>query len=243
VTARRARYGALAALLAAVVATGAWSAAARPAGLPPATHQCDKIKGCETVTGPWVAVPPQGEVGFLLECQNRAGVIAGVDVLSSSHNVSVSWDGKPGTPIRAGTSTGGWLFFRAVSTDGRWQLFQPYLGCIPPPKTGARSTLSALITRPTTTLDRWKTNARVSPGAKTVAATACGKKTEHLIGGWQAIAFQPFNPAAAPDPNLAAKVHVVLTVGDTRATAAISAARGLPLIAAPQVQVGAVCAA
>jgi hypothetical protein len=238
----RARNGVLAAMLAALVVTAAWSSAARPAGLPPVTHECTKIKGCETVTGPWVAVPPDGEVGFLLECPNRAGVIAGVDVLSSSRNVSVSWDGKPGTPIRAGTSTGGWLFFRAVSTDGRPQVFQPFLGCVPPPKTGARSTLSASITRPTPTLDRWKTNVRVAPGRKILAATACGKKGEHLIGGWSATAFQPYNATVSPDPALASKIHVVLTVGDTRAAAGVLTDKGLPLGTFPEVQVGAVCA-
>jgi hypothetical protein len=224
----------LAALAVASVGAGAASAA-------PPTEQCKKIRGCVTVTGPWVSVPPSGEATFLLECPKRQGVVAGVDTLSSSKNVSVSWDAKPGTPIRAGTTTASWLFFRAVSTDSRAQVFQPFLGCIPPPKTGARSTLAArAVVKPANKLDRWMTFVKLRAGKTVTASRACGKKGEHLVGGWQAIAFDTLN--VPPDPELAAKVHVELTVGDARVVASVRTAAGMPQSAFPEVQVGAVCA-
>jgi hypothetical protein len=230
---------ALVALAAAVAAGAAWAAAPRPAAAPPTTNQCTKIKGCVTVTGPWVAVGPDGEADFLLECPKRAGVIAGVDALSDSKAVVVSWDAKLGTPIRAGTSTGSWLFFRAYATDAQRHVFQPYIGCIPPPKVGARSTLA--VVKPTKTIDRWKVNVHVRPGATKVVATVCGKKGEHLVGGWQSTAFDTLSATSAPDPELASKIHVALTVGDARVTASIRVERGVPVTAYPEVQVGAVC--
>jgi hypothetical protein len=223
----------------AAVAVGAGLVASSAAA--PPTNQCKKIKGCVTVTGPWVSVPPEGEATFLLECPKRQGVIAGVDALSSSKKVAVSWDAKPGTPIRAGTSTGPWLFFRAVSTDNQRQVFQPFLGCIPPPKVGARSTLSArAVVKPANKIDRWKSFVKLQAGKTVTGSRTCGKKGEHLVGGWQAIAFDTLNQP--PNPELAAKVNVELTVGDARVVASVRTDKGMPQFAFPEVQVGAVCA-
>jgi hypothetical protein len=237
----RLRAAALA-FLAAVLAAAVAGAAAWSAPKPPTTNQCTKIKGCVTVTGPWVAVGPDGETDFLLECPKRAGVIAGVDVLSDSKAVVVSWDGKPGTPIRAGTSTGSWLFFRGIVTDGGRHVFQPYLGCIPPPKVGARSTLSArAVVKPSNKIDRWKVNVPVKAGTTKIAATTCGKKGERLVSGWESTAFNTLSATTAPDPELASLIHVTLVVGDTRVVATIKTDKGLSVTAYPEVQVGAVC--
>jgi hypothetical protein len=221
----------------AAMAAGAAAVAASTA--PPATTQCKKIKGCVTVQGPWVAVPAHGEVSFLLECPKRQGVIAGFDALASSPAVRVSWDGKLGTPVRAGTSTESTAFFRAASADGRAGVFQPFLGCIPPPKTGARSTLSARVTKPGAPLDRWKTTVTLKPGKHQKASRGCGKKGERLVGGWQAVVFN--TSSTAPDPALADLVHVELTVGDRRVLASIRTDAEMPPAALAQVQVGAVC--
>jgi hypothetical protein len=227
--------------LALVVALAAAASLAGSSAAAPPTTQCKKIKGCVTVTGPWVSIPAQGEVTFLLQCPKRQGVVAGVDALSSSKHVSVSWDAKPGTPIRAGTSTGSWLFFRALSTDNSTQVFQPFLGCIPPPKVGARSTLSArAVVKPSNKIDRWMTYVKLKAGKTVTGSRTCGKKGERLIGGWQAIAFDTLNQP--PNPELAAKIHVELTVGDVRVVASIRTDKGMPDSAFPEVQVGAVCA-
>jgi len=232
----------LTAVLVAVTTTAALAVGlvASSSAAPP-TNQCKKIRGCVTVTGPWVAVPPEGEATFLLECPKRQGVIAGVDALSSSKQLSVTWDAKPGTPIRAGTTTGPWLLFRALSTDNSRQVFQPFLGCIPPPKVGARSTLSArAVVKPNNKIDLWKSFVKLQAGKTVTGSRTCGKKGEHLVGGWQAIAFDTLNQP--PNPELAAKVHVELTVGDARVVASVKTDKGMPQSAFPEVQVGAVCA-
>ena len=100
--------------------------------------------------GPWVAVPAQGEASFLLECPKRQGTIGGVDALASSADVHLSWDARAAVPLKSGTTTGSIMFFRAGSAHARPGSFQPTLGCIPPPKTNPRSTLSARVTHPLT---------------------------------------------------------------------------------------------
>jgi hypothetical protein len=227
-----------AAVVAAALVTAAAGVAAGPKA-PPTTHQCTKVKDCVTVTGPWVAVPAQGEVGFLLECPKRKGVIAGFDALASSADVRVSWDAKLGAPVRAGTSTISVGFFRAESASGRQGVFQPVLGCVPPPKQATRQTASARVTHPGAPLDRWQTMVSLKPGTRTGART-CGKKGEHPIDGWSAVAFD--TKSTPPSPALADKVHVRLTVGDARVVAAIQTDAGMPVSAFARVQVGAVCA-
>ncbi len=238
-SARRGRLAGLAVLAAAALAVAIGSASSSAAT--PQTTQCEKIKGCVTVTGPWVAVPPDGGATFLLECPKRQGVIAGVDALASSTSVVVSWDAKPGTPIRAGTTTGSYLMFRATSTNGRRGVFQPFLGCIPPPKVSPRSTMSARATKPGKPLDLWQSKVPLKPGKTVIARRLCGKKGEHLVGGWQAVAFDTLNQA--PNPEIAAFVHVALTVGDASVVATVRTDRGMPPSEFPEVQVGAVCSA
>jgi hypothetical protein len=233
-TARLALLVPLAACLV-LVAGGAVATSANPP-----TTQCTKIKGCVTVTGPWVSVPADGQATFLLECPKRQGIIAGVDALASSTSVVVSWDAKPGTPIRAGTSTGSFLLFRANTTNGKAGVFQPFLGCIPPPKVSPRSTMSAAATKPGKPLDLWQSKVTLKPGKTVIGTRICGKKGEHLVSGWQAVAFDTLNQA--PNPELAAFAHVALTVGDARVVATVRTDHGMPLTAYPEVQVGAVCA-
>jgi hypothetical protein len=207
----------------------------------PPTTQCKNIKGCVTVTGPWVAVPADGsQATFLLECTKRQGIIAGVDALASSTSVVVSWEANPGTPIRAGTSTGPYLLFHATATDGKAGVFQPFIGCIPPPKVSPRSTMSAKVTKPGKPLDLWQSKVTLKPGKTVIGTRVCGKKGEHLVAGWQAVAFDTLNQA--PNPDLAALAHVALTVGDARVVATVRTDHGMPPTAYPEIQVGAVCA-
>jgi hypothetical protein len=195
-----------------------------------------------------VAVPAHGEVTFLLECPKRQGIIGGFDALASSKDIRVSWDGKLGDgAVRPGTSTIGVALFRAESASGIAGSFQPVLGCIPPPKVNERSPLSAFlarVTKPGEPLDRWQTSVDLRPGSQQTVARACGKngkKTEHLIDGWSAITFGTKDTTTPPDPTLAGKVHVSLTVGDVRVVASVRTDASMPAGAIPKVQVGAVC--
>lgn len=226
----------VAASFAAVMPAAALAASPPPSGGLEA-NPCKGIKNCITVAGPWVAVPATGEAGFLLECPKRSGTIAGTDVLGSSQDMRVVWDGIPGTPVRPGTSTRFFAFFRAASAAGKPGLFQPYIGCIPSPNATPRATVSARITRPTKTLDRWQTLVNLKAGTRQTASRGCGKR-ERLIGSWHAVVF---GSTSAPDPALADKVHVGLTVANGKVGASIQTDAGMPAGAQAEVQVGAVC--
>jgi hypothetical protein len=220
-------------------------AAALAAPPAPKADPCKGIKNCITVPGPWVAVPAHGEANFLLECPKRQGTVGGYDGLATSTDVRVTWDAYLGAPIKAGTaSSSPFGFFRAVSAGGRPGEFQPYIGCIPPPKanprvtTSARLVRAAALTAPGRPLDRWQTKVLLRAGAHQAGSRACGKG-ERLVSGWQATAFASDDPTA---PALASKVHVDLRTGDGRMLVAIRTDAGLPATAKAEVQVGAVCA-
>jgi hypothetical protein len=203
-------------------------------------NPCKGVKNCVTVGGPWVAVPASGEVDFLLECPKRSGTIGGIDALSSSADVRVEWDGNIGSPVRPGTSTSFLAYFRAYSASGRAGVYQPYIGCIPSPKVNPRSTVSARVTRPgKDNVDRWQTTIDAKPGASQSVTRSCGKKGEHLLGGWNSVVF---GATDAPSPALASKVHVTLTISKVAVVASIHTDAGMPSVAQAKVQVGAVCA-
>jgi len=230
-------------VLAALVALLAVSAAAVAFGAPPKAIPCNGQKQCITVNGPWVAVPAHGEATFLLECPKRQGTVGGVDVLSSSADVRVSWEGGvPSAPIRGGgTTTGPYLLFHAFSAGGKPGLMQPWIGCLPTPPTSPRSTTSArvvAVAKPGKALDLWQTSIALHAGRQT-ASRACGKSGERLLGGWQATAFKA---DVAPSPALGTKVHAALTVGDARVVVSTLTAAGIPAVAMPEIQAGAVCA-
>ena len=68
-------------------------------------------------------------------------------------------------------------------------------------------------------------------------ARACGKngkKTERLIGGWSAITFGTKDTTTPPDPALASKVHLQLTIGDVRVVASVRTDASMPAGAIPR---------
>jgi hypothetical protein len=201
-----------------------------------------QVKNCMSLAGPWVAVPATGEADFLLECPKRSGTIGGIDVLSDSPDVRVTWQANPGSPVRPGTSTVFFAYFQAISATGKPGLFQPYIGCIRQQNVKSRATVSARIpqiTRPGPFLDRRQTTLYTIKAGKTLAAAeACGKH-ERLLGGWYAVVF---GSAKAPDVGLAAKVHVTLALAGGKVVATVQTDAGVPASASPGVQVGALCA-
>jgi hypothetical protein len=235
------RVGQATAAIAVTALAAATAGLAAAPAVPLKANPCKGLKNCITVGGPWVAVPAQGEANFLLECPKRKGTVGGVDALASSQDVRMEWDAYLGAPLHSGTTTGSIVFFRAASAGGRPGLLQPYLGCVPTPPQNPRATTSARVvrvTRPGKPVDRWQTTVTLHAGHQT-ATRACGAKGERLLGGWQATAFRS---ADAPDPALAAKVHVSLTVGDGRVAVSIQTDAGISDAAFPEVQVGATCA-
>ena len=206
---------------------------------PLTANPCKGVKNCVTVGGPWVAVPPSGEANYLMECPKRSGVIGGIDALATSADVRVVWEGNVGSPVRPGTTPTFLAFFHAYSARGHDGLFQPYIGCIPSPKVNPRSTVSARITRPAPAgLDHWETLVDVKAGTTQKVVRGCGKG-ERLLDAWHAVAF---GATDAPSPTLASKVHVTLTTSRGAVVASIQTDAGMPAIAQPEVQIGAVCA-
>ena len=204
--------------------------------------RCLQVKNCTSLAGPWVAVPASGEADFLLECPKRSGTIGGIDVLSDSPDVRVTWQANPGSPVRPGTSTVFFAYFQAISATGKPGLFQPYIGCIPEQKVKPRATLSVRIpqiTRPGLFLDRRQTLYAIKAGKTLAASEACGKH-ERLLSGWYAVVF---GTAKAPDAALGAKVHVSLALAGGKVVATVQTDAGVPASASPELQVGALCAA
>jgi hypothetical protein len=203
-------------------------------------NPCKGVKNCVTVGGPWVAVPSSGEANFLMECPKRSGTIGGIDALATSADVRVVWEGNVGSPVRPGTTTTFLAYFHAYSTLGHDGLFQPYIGCIPSPKVNPRSTVSARIARPGPSgLDHWQTLVDIKGGTTQKVIRGCGGKGEHLLDAWQSVAFAA---STAPSPELANKVHVTLTIAHGAVVASIRTDAGMPAVAQPKVQIGAVCA-
>jgi hypothetical protein len=213
-------------------------AASAGAAQPVKANPCFQVKNCKVTAGPWVAVPASGEADFLLECPKRSGTIGGTDALATSQDVRVVWEGNAGSPVRPGTSTGFFAFFRAVSAHGHAGMFQPYIGCIPQQKVKPRATVSArVIVRPGPSPDRKQTTVPVKAGASQTATQSCGKHSR-LINGWYAVVF---GSSAAPSPELGGKVHVSLSMSGNEVTASIRTDAGIPTGARAEVQVGAEC--
>jgi hypothetical protein len=220
--------------------SGVSASPSAPSSPGPKANPCKGVKNCVTVGGPWVAVPSSGEANFLMECPKRSGTIGGIDALATSADVRVVWEGNVGSPVRPGTTTTFLVYFHAYSARGQNGLFQPYIGCIPTPKVNPRSTLSARIARPGPGgLDHWETLVNVKSGTSQTVTRGCGKKGERLLDAWHSVAF---GASVAPNPALANKVHVTVTIAHGAVVASIHTDAGLPAVAQPQVQIGAVCA-
>ena len=128
------------ALFVLVSALAVVAASAAPAHA--ATNECRGLQTCIRVPGPWVLVPAHGRAEYLLTCPHGRSVVAGLDAQASSRDVRVSFDGRIGAPVSPGVTTTRYALFRAVSTSGRAETFQPRLGCVPLAGGGGRSTLS-----------------------------------------------------------------------------------------------------
>jgi hypothetical protein len=229
-------------------ATAILAAAALAATPPPAKkpNPCKGIKNCITVNGPWVAVPGSGAATFLLECPKRNGYVGGIDALTSSDDVRMSWEARMPQPINTplakttNSLSGPYAFFTGISAAGKRGFMQPWIGCVPTPPTNPRVTVSARAASaalPGKPVDRWQKTVMVHAGHQT-ATRACGKG-ERLLGGWQAIAFKA---DAFPNAALQGKVHPTLATGDGQMVVSVKTDPGIPDSAFPEVQVGALCA-
>jgi hypothetical protein len=240
-------FVAVASLLALAGAVFAAASLARGSAAPQTTQECNKVKVCVHVVGPWVAVPATGEATWLLECTKRQGSVGGTDARASSVDVHVWFDGQIGAPISQGVTTGSFLLFHAITDDGKAGAFEPLLGCIPIKKqSSSRSTLSArrVAAIPGTPvgvpLDPEATSVVLSAGSTQTASQTCPKK-ETLVGSWNGLAFS----TKGPPTDVASLLGMVTTktsVEGGSVKAVIQTGTSLPLTDEAEVQIGAVCA-
>ncbi len=203
-----------------------------------ATNECRGLQTCIRVPGPWVLVPAHGRAEYLLSCPRGRSVVGGLDAQSSSRDVRVSFDGRIGAPVSPGVTTTRYALFRAVSTSGRAQTFQPRLGCIPLAGGGGRSTVSARITPAGPSLELRSRIAIIGPGEVRFAKVSC-LKNEQLVGGWHAVAFRLKKPPTLGAGTLVSVTHT--SVGK-QVVATATATDGLSVSVNAIVQVGAECA-
>ena len=203
-----------------------------------ATNECRGITACIPVAGPWVLVPAHGQATYLLACPGGRSVVGGLDAQASSRAVRVSFDGRIGAPVSPGVTTTRYALFRAFSTSGRAQTFQPRLGCIPTQGGGGRSTVSARVTPVGPSLELRSRIVIIGPGQVRFAKVAC-LAGEQLVGAWHATAFRVKQP---PKIGAGTLVDVTRTVVGRKVVVTASATDGLSIDVHPVVQVGAECA-
>jgi len=242
----------IAVLVALVVAA---SAGARPEGgpfylVPSPTKECQNVKDCLAVTGPWVVIPANGEATFLVRCPLPRGfVVGGTDSRASSGDVRVWFDGQLGAPIGtpAKQSTiGAGLLFHAVTESGRPGSFQPILGCVTLKQKSPRSILSARIVSavpsraPSPPLDFHSRLIPLEPGTyyrPRIREVSC-LPDEKLIGSWTALTF----PQGPPDVAHLGSLTVGRRVEGKHVFALLPTSSALfGQGAFPDIQVGAIC--
>ena len=220
------------AVLAAALALGAVAA---NAAAPAATNECNGIRDCVRVKGPWVVVPASGTVSYLLDCPRRRGIVGGVDALASSPDVHVWFDGQLGAPVAPGRTTTRYGFFHALSAAHRPGAFQPRLGCILT-NPANRSTLSARAV-PGPPLLLAATTLPLRPGVVRTTTIGC-IPGQRLVDSWYAVAFRT---AGAPNVALADAIRVERTVRGTKISVSIVTSEALPRGSRAEVQLGVMC--
>jgi hypothetical protein len=221
------------ALLAAIAVPGGADAAPAQA----ATKECNGIRQCISVRGPWVAIPPRTEVTYLLDCPRRQGIVGGLDVIASSADVRVSFEARIGSPVAPGRSTTRYAVFRAVTASGRRAVFKPLIGCIPSGSPSRNTT--AIRALPGPPLEYAQTTFLLRPGAVRTATIGC-VGSQRLLRTWYAVAFRT---ERMPQAALAEAVRVERTKRGRQVAVRISTSEALPRGAKAEVQVGVVCAA
>ena len=216
-------------------------------------QECHNVHNCLSVIGPWVVVPANGQATFLLTCPNgrtssfvgpKSGFVGGTDTRASSPNVRVWFDGQIGAPIGQSITTGHFLLFHGVTTNGKPGSFEPVIGCITlQAQTNSRSTVSARRaaalpgTPAGTPLDLHARILELVAGSVLSRTTRC-LPNEKLVGSWTTLAFAGISP---PSLSHVSAVTIKATVAGDAVTAVVSTDRSLPFTPLAEVQVGAEC--
>lgn len=179
-----AAVAALAALAGSATATGA--------------NECDGLKVCVPIAGPWVVVPasgssPRPHVEYQLTCP-RGYVVGGLDARLSERAIDVAFLGALGSPVNPGITTSRSAVFDGsyVGASPRAPTFRPFIGCMPAQGGGSRVPTSVGALRPGTPTTRRVTTVRVRPGSQTVSVRCL--TGERLVGAAHAVGFSTQSP-------------------------------------------------
>jgi hypothetical protein len=200
-----------------------------------AANACSGLQRCIEVPGPWVVVPPNGEVQYLLVCPAKA-IAAGTNALVTSQQVEVSFDAILGSPVAYGRSTNYEVLFRAVSSTHQAGAFKPLLGCLPTP-TGVRNTTGVNPVPFGSPLVLVATSIGAAPGTTRSKTLGC-PRYEKLVDSWTAVAFAT---PAPPKLSLASAVNVTSSLRKGLAAATVRGTDGLSTSDRGEVQLGVRC--
>ena len=204
-----------------------------------ATNECNGLRVCIPVSGPWVVVTGRAEARWLLSCPSGRGIVGGLDAAATSRAVRVEFAGRLSAPVAPGTTTTRNALFLATLAGGGLQAFQPHIGCIPVGGGGGRSTVSARqVVPPGPAPERVSQTVAARPGRLAFAAATC-RAGETQTGSWASLAFKTAQP---PSLQLAGLVHLRMVVRGARAGVTVVASDALPPGAHAVVQVGVECA-
>jgi hypothetical protein len=202
-----------------------------------AANECNGIVKCIPVEGPWVQVPPSGEVDYELGCPGGKGVVAGTDAEASSTDIRATFDAILGAPVAYGRSTHSAVLFRAVSAHHRAGWFKPFVGCIPLPSS-VRNTVAAQGSPLGAPLDYVARTISVRPGFQGTVTLTC-PTGESLVDSWSATASSLTTPPRTAFGNA---ILVQTRLGASQAKLLVSVSETLPRGLGAQVQVGVRCA-
>ena len=223
-----------------MLCVGGLTVAALSAGTALAADECDGLRVCLPVAGPWVVLPVGG-VDYELACPLAGYVIGGTDARVVARDVDVSYRGEPGSPVGPGVTTRRSVLFHALRARGEAGAtsFRPFIGCIPTSGGGGRALTGVAVRaagiKPTQPLRSVVVNTPVRGLSRTVrVASPAGSR---LVGSTHAAAFrQPLPPSDAQLGAVRVRRDVVDGIVVARITTSPAAGTRL------EVQVRAVCA-
>jgi len=211
---------------------------AAPAG---ATRECNGLRVCVPVAGPWVVVPtgvgvPRPTVEYQVSCP-KGYVAGGLDAELSQRAIDLAFLGLLGAPVNPGISTDRAVTFvgRYVGTSPRAPTFRPHVGCMPSAGGGVRVPTASVLFKPDRPTTRRVREVRVRPGSQTVVQSCA--TGERLVAASNAFGFFTKRP---PGESLVRAVSGALVVRGQRAVVAVKADAELGGVRAV-VQVHALC--
>lgn len=226
--------------LALVACAGGLALAAVAAGPALGADECDGLRACLPVAGPWVVVPA-GAIDYELACPLANYIVGGIDARVAARDVDVSFRGELGSPVGPGVTTRRSAVFhaeRARVEDGA-SSFQPLIGCIPTRGGGGRA-LTGLAARaagikPTQPLRSIVVDEPLQARSQTVRVVCpAGLR---LVGSSSATAFRQTLPPSGPQL-VSVRVRRVVVAGAVVARVTATGAAG----PGAEVQVRAICA-